>query len=63
MSFFPHEPSGYFRILSVSQDEIGMEDAILCDNGPKEISIFCHEAPEIKIVDLSQDHRGNNECL
>lgn len=40
-----------------------MEDAILCDNGPKEISVFCHEAPEVKIVDLSQDHRGNNECL
>eukprot|EP00752_Nemacystus_decipiens_P006112 g5513.t2 len=45
------------------QDEISMEDATLCDNGPKEISIFCSEPPEIKIVDLSQDHRGNNECL
>lgn len=40
-----------------------MEDAILCDNGPKEISIFCPQAPEVKIVDLAQDHRGNNECL
>eukprot|EP00903_Cladosiphon_okamuranus_P016682 g15382.t1 len=45
------------------QEAISIEDAILCDNGPKEISIFCHETPEIKIVDLSQDHRGNNECL
>ncbi|CAN0310378.1 unnamed protein product [Pylaiella littoralis] len=45
------------------QEEISMEDAVLCDNGPKEISIFCHEAPEVKIVDLAQDHRGNNECL
>lgn len=40
-----------------------MEDAIMCDNGPKEISIFCHQAPEVSIVDLAADHRENNECL
>lgn len=45
------------------QEEISMEDAVMCDNGPKEISIFCHHTPEIKVVDLAKDHRGNNECL
>lgn len=40
-----------------------MEDAIVCDNGPKEISIFCHHAPEVSIVDLAADHRESNECL
>lgn len=35
----------------------------MCDNGPKEISIFCHQAPEVNIVDLASDHRENNECL
>lgn len=42
---------------------MSLEDAIRSDNGPKEISIYCHQAPEVKIVDLAQDHRGNNECL
>ncbi|CAM9437853.1 unnamed protein product [Hapterophycus canaliculatus] len=45
------------------QEEMSVEDALLCDSGPKEISIFCHDAPEVKIVDLGQDHRRNNECL
>ncbi|CBJ29722.1 expressed unknown protein [Ectocarpus siliculosus] len=45
------------------QEDMSMEDAILCDNGPKEISIFFHENPEVKIVDLAQDHRNNNDCL
>ncbi|CAM9262576.1 unnamed protein product, partial [Ectocarpus fasciculatus] len=45
------------------QEDMSMEDAILCDNGPKEISIFFHESPEVKIVDLAQDHRNNNDCL
>lgn len=45
------------------QEKMGMEDAVMCDNGPKEISIFCHQAPEVSIVDLAADHRENNECL
>lgn len=50
-------------VLWLFQEEMSLEDAIRRDNGPKEISIYCHQAPEVKIVDLAQDHRGNNECL
>ncbi|CAM9229737.1 unnamed protein product [Discosporangium mesarthrocarpum] len=52
-----------YRAEIKRQERINLEDAVAHDNGPKEISIFCPQAPQVKIVDLAQAARGNNECL
>lgn len=39
------------------------DEADSAENGPKEISIFCQKAPMMRIADLSEAERDNNECM
>jgi hypothetical protein len=51
-------------LLSASfQRKINHEDADAEENGPKEISIYCPENPQIRIVDLPDAGRENDECM
>ena len=45
------------------QRKIKHSTADAAENGPKEISIFCPQDPQIRIVDLSEDDRDRDECL
>ena len=45
------------------QRKLNQEDADAGGNGPKEVSIWCPQEPEVKIVDLGEDERNRDECL
>eukprot|EP00639_Heterosigma_akashiwo_P000368 CAMPEP_0194569506 /NCGR_PEP_ID=MMETSP0292-20121207/7190_1 /TAXON_ID=39354 /ORGANISM="Heterosigma akashiwo, Strain CCMP2393" /LENGTH=93 /DNA_ID=CAMNT_0039419761 /DNA_START=340 /DNA_END=618 /DNA_ORIENTATION=- len=57
------EMDAVFKKEKERQARINIEDADEKDNGPKEISIFCPERPQVSIVDLSVEAQMNNECL
>ena len=45
------------------QRAINFENADREENGPKEISIFCPQNPQVRIVDLPSNGGENDECM
>ena len=59
----------FMRIEELYQKEqarqraINFENADREENGPKEISIFCPQNPQVRIVDLPSNGGDNDECM
>jgi len=45
------------------QRKMSFEDADREENGPKEISIFCPQSPQVRIVDLPAGADNEDECM
>jgi hypothetical protein len=58
-----HKVGELFNREQQRQRKIKHDTADAVENGPKEISIFCPQDPQIRIVDLSEDDRDRDECL
>jgi hypothetical protein len=58
-----HRVGELFTREQQRQRKIKHSTADAAENGPKEISIFCPQDPQIRIVDLSEDDRDRDECL
>ena len=58
-----HHVGRLFTAEEERQRKLNQEDADAGGNGPKEVSIWCPQEPEVKIVDLGEDERNRDECL
>ena len=58
-----HHVGRLFTAEQERQRKLNQEDADAGGNGPKEVSIWCPQEPEVKIVDLGEDERNRDECL